>query len=163
MARRGRASAALATAAIGSFVAGTLGIVALTFVAKPIGIDQLTGQSRLTFGVEQLGNGIYVVIVAVGLFAVGEALHIAAKLRKGDDEELLDPDQAAEELADPDHTRPARWLGREDVKRSWKPWVRGAAIGFPFGALPAGGAELPTFLSRRSASIRCRAASSRCS
>jgi TctA family transporter len=36
------------------------------------------------------------VIVAVGLFAVGEALHMAAKLRKVDDEELLDPDQAAE-------------------------------------------------------------------
>ena len=194
MAKRGRARAALATAALGSFVAGTLGIVALTFVAKPmadlavqfraqdylalallafasvttlvgrsmirgwaslsvgimlgcVGIDSLTGQSRLTFGVDQLGNGIDIVIVAVGLFAAGEALHVASKLRKSDDEELLDPDQAAEELADPDHMRPARWLGRSDVKRSWKPWLRGAAIGFPFGALPAGGAELPTFLS----------------
>ena len=46
-----------------------------------VGIDQLTGQSRLTFGVDQLGNGIDIVIVAVGLFAVGEALHMAAKLR----------------------------------------------------------------------------------
>src|SRR5262249_426488 len=32
-------------------------------------------------------------------------------------------------------------------KRSWKPWLRGAAIGFPIGAMPAGGAEIPTFLS----------------
>ena len=87
-------------------------------------------------------------IVAVGLFAVGEALHMAAKLRKGDDEELLDPDQAAEELDDPEHVQPAPLAEpRETVKRSWKPWLRGAAIGFPFGALPAGGAELPTFLS----------------
>jgi putative tricarboxylic transport membrane protein len=194
MAKRGRARAALATAAIGSFVAGTLGIVALTFVAQPmadlavqfraqdylalallafasvttlvgrslirgwaslsvgillgcVGIDQLTGQSRLTFGVDQLGNGIDIVIVAVGLFAVGEALHMAAKLRKSGRDELLDPDQAAEELDDAEHTSPARWLGRADVKRSWRPWLRGAAIGFPFGALPAGGAELPTFLS----------------
>ena len=194
MAKRGRARAALATAAIGSFVAGTIGIIALTLVAKPmaslavqfrpqdylalallafasvttlvgrsairgwasltvgiligcVGIDELTGQSRLTFGVDQLGNGIDIVIVAVGLFAVGEALHMAAKLRKGDDEELLDPDQAAEELDDPEHIPPARWLSRTDVRRSWKPWLRGAAIGFPFGALPAGGAELPTFLS----------------
>ena len=38
-------------------------------------------------------------------------------------------------------------MGREDWKRSWKPWLRGTAYGFPFGALPAGGAELPTFLS----------------
>ena len=31
--------------------------------------------------------------------------------------------------------------------RSWKPWFRGAFLGFPIGALPAGGAEIPTFLS----------------
>ena len=46
-----------------------------------VGIDQLTGQTRLTFGVDQLGNGVNIVIVAVGLFAVGEALHMASKLR----------------------------------------------------------------------------------
>jgi putative tricarboxylic transport membrane protein len=194
MAKRGRARAALATAAIGSFVAGTIGVIALTLVAQPmadlavqfraqdylalallafasvttlvgrsairgwasltvgiligcVGIDQLTGQSRLTFGVDQLGNGIDIVIVAVGLFAVGEALHMASKMRRGDKEELLDPDQAAEELADEEHIRPARWLSRSDARRSWKPWLRGTALGFPFGALPAGGAELPTFLS----------------
>jgi putative tricarboxylic transport membrane protein len=31
--------------------------------------------------------------------------------------------------------------------RSWKPWLRGTAIGFPTGVLPAGGSEIPTFLS----------------
>jgi putative tricarboxylic transport membrane protein len=31
--------------------------------------------------------------------------------------------------------------------RSWKAWIRGALIGFPLGALPAGGAEIPTFIS----------------
>jgi Tripartite tricarboxylate transporter TctA family len=38
-------------------------------------------------------------------------------------------------------------MGKSDWKRSWKPWLRGTAFGFPFGALPAGGAEIPTFLS----------------
>jgi putative tricarboxylic transport membrane protein len=33
------------------------------------------------------------------------------------------------------------------LARSWKPWLRGTALGFPFGAVPAGGAEIPTFLS----------------
>jgi putative tricarboxylic transport membrane protein len=141
MARRGRARAALATAAIGSFVAGTIGIVLLTVMAEPVadlavkfraqdyfaltllafasvtaltstslirgmaslsiglligfvGIDQLTGQSRLTFGVDQLGNGIDIVIVAVGLFAVGEALHMASKLRTAGGEELVRPEDA---------------------------------------------------------------------
>jgi putative tricarboxylic transport membrane protein len=183
MAKRGRARAALATAAIGSFVAGTIGIVLLTLLAKPVadlavkfraedyfmltllafasvtaltsrslirgylslalglligfvGIDQLTGQSRLTFGVDQLGNGIDIVIVAVGLFAVGEALHMASKLRSEGEEELVQPQEER-----------GRWLSPEDWRRSWPSWLRGAGIGFPFGALPAGGAEVPTFLS----------------
>ena len=36
--------------------------------------------------------------------------------------------------------------GRE-WRRSWPAWLRGTAIGFPFGAIPAGGSEIPTFLS----------------
>ena len=38
-------------------------------------------------------------------------------------------------------------MSREDWARSWKPWLRGTAIGFPIGAMPAGGAEIGTFLS----------------
>jgi putative tricarboxylic transport membrane protein len=38
-------------------------------------------------------------------------------------------------------------MSRTDWARSWKPWLRGTLIGFPLGALPAGGAEIPTFLS----------------
>jgi putative tricarboxylic transport membrane protein len=181
MAKRGRAGPALATAAIGSFVAGTVGILLLTSVAQPvadlavqmqppdyfavtvlafvavtalvgrslirgmlslflglfiglIGIDQVSGQSRLTFGVEQLNSGVDVVLVAVGLFAVGEALYIAARLRHAPEDELVP-------------VRGAKWLSRDDARRSWRPWLRGAAIGFPFGAMPTGGAEIPTFLS----------------
>ncbi|MBM7770716.1 putative tricarboxylic transport membrane protein [Actinokineospora baliensis] len=97
-----------------------------------VGLDEMTGQQRLTFGSLQLADGIDVVIVAVGLFAVGESLWVALHLRR----------------------RPAQpipvgraWLGRDDLRRAWKPWLRGPLIGFPFGALPAGGAEIPTFLS----------------
>jgi putative tricarboxylic transport membrane protein len=39
------------------------------------------------------------------------------------------------------------WMTRQDWGRSWKAWLRGAFIGFPIGAMPAGGAEIPTFLS----------------
>jgi len=38
-------------------------------------------------------------------------------------------------------------MTREDWQRSWPAWLRGTMFGFPFGALPAGGAEIPTFLS----------------
>ena len=97
-----------------------------------IGLDEMTGQSRLTFGSLELADGVDVVIVAVGLFAVGESLWIASRLRHTQDGPLP-------------VGRP--WLGREDLKRTWKPWLRGPLIGFPFGAIPAGGAEIPTFLS----------------
>ncbi|MGW0192516.1 tripartite tricarboxylate transporter permease [Nonomuraea sp. NPDC003201] len=179
MARRGRAAQALATAAIGSFVAGTIA-TALLVVAAPavvsfaisfgpedyfalailaftavssvlsrsvvrglaslglglviglIGIDQQTGQARLTMGIPQLLDGIDVVIVAVGLFALGEALYVASRLRH-DMPEVVPVGRA--------------WMGRADWRRSWFPWLRGTALGFPFGALPGGGAEIPTFLS----------------
>lgn len=38
-------------------------------------------------------------------------------------------------------------MTRADWARSWKPWLRGTAIGFPIGAMPAGGAEIGTLLS----------------
>jgi len=180
MAKRGRAAAALATAAIGSFVAGTIGTLGLTFLAPPlvefalkfgpadyfslmivafiavsavlgasvlrgltslalgillglIGIDLQTGQARFTFGILELLDGINVIVVAVGLFAVGETLYLAARPLQKDEEALQLKGRA--------------WMTKEDWKRSWKPWLRGSFIGFPFGALPAGGAEVPTFLS----------------
>ncbi len=97
-----------------------------------VGMDYTTGQPRLTFGIPLLSDGLDVVVVAVAIFAVGEALWVAAHLRR----------TAA-------HIIPVGkpWMGKDDWKRSWRPWLRGTAYGFPFGALPAGGAEIPTFLS----------------
>lgn len=92
----------------------------------------MTGQQRLTFGSLHLADGVDVVIVAVGLFAIGEALWVAAHLRRRPPEPIP-------------VGRP--WLGRADLRRTWKSWARGPFIGFPFGAIPAGGAEIPTFLS----------------
>ena len=39
------------------------------------------------------------------------------------------------------------YMTRDEWSRSWKAWLRGAVLGFPIGAMPAGGAEIPTFLS----------------
>jgi putative tricarboxylic transport membrane protein len=182
MARAGRGAAALATAAIGSFVAGTLATVALTFMAPVIadvavqlgdpdyfalmvvafitvgallgssvprglaslslglflglvGTDTLTGQQRFTFGVPNLADGIDVVVVAVGLFAVGEALYVGSRMRHGKIQVI------------PVEKGWRTWMKPDDWRRSWKPWLRGAAIGFPVGTIPAGGADVATFLS----------------
>ena len=119
-----------------SLVRGLLSLAVGLFIGL-VGIDQLTGQSRLTFGVDQLGNGIDIVIVAVGLFAVGEALLHGGRAAPGAARRSCSRPRARGALAARDGL----------CRRSWKPWLRGTAIGFPFGALPAGGAEIPTFLS----------------
>jgi putative tricarboxylic transport membrane protein len=180
MARQGRGAAALTTAAIGSFVAGTLATIGLTFFAPLlasvalefgpaeyfaltvvafaavtsllgasltrglfslflglalglVGIDQLTGNARFSFGIPQLLDGIDVVILVIGLFAVGETLYQA--WQHGRDE--------IEMVKLHDFTG----MNREEWRRSWKPWLRGTAIGFPLGVLPMGGSVIPTFLS----------------
>ncbi|HLV82233.1 MAG TPA: tripartite tricarboxylate transporter permease [Devosia sp.] len=180
MARSGRGAAALATAAIGSFVAGTIATLLLTFAApviaeiafyfKPadyfaliilaftsvavvmgrsrvrgfislfiglalgvVGIDKMTGAARLTFGVPGLFDGIELTVVLVSLFAVGEILYVASRYRRG--------------AGDTTALKGQTWMTKQDWKRSWKPWLRGTALGFPMGALPAGGSEIPTMLS----------------
>ncbi len=179
MARSGRAGAALATSAIGSFVAGTIATVLVTLFAPwvanaavqlgppeyfclmllafttvsavlgksalrgitalfiglaigLVGIDQITATVRYTGGVPEFMDGIEVVLVAVGLFAVGEALYSA--LYEGKSTSSIQSSGRVH-------------MTREEWRRSWPAWLRGTAFGFPFGTIPAGGAEIPTFLS----------------
>ena len=98
-----------------------------------VGIDLQTGQARFTMGVMELLDGIDTVVVAVGLFAIGETLYAAAR-HKFEKEEIYGLVGSI-------------WMSAEDWGRSWKPWLRGTLLGFPIGALPAGGSEIPTFLS----------------
>jgi putative tricarboxylic transport membrane protein len=179
MAKSGRAGAALATSAIGSFVAGTIATVLVTLFAPLVaayavrlgppeyfllmvlafttvtavlgkstlrgfaslgvglalglvGIDQITGQARYTGGIPELMDSLEVVLVAVGLFAVGEALYMV--LYEG---RTVETQNRMSKV----HMTVAEW------KRSWPAWLRATAIGFPFGTIPAGGSEIPTFLS----------------
>ena len=180
MARNGRAGAALATAAIGSFMAGTIATAILAFTAPSIadlaikvgaadyvalmllafttvssllgssqirgfialsvglvlglvGADLQSGLARLTFGNMSAVEGIETVPVIVAIFALGEALYIASRYKKVGWNILPMKGKAL--------------MTRDDWKRSWKPWIRGTAIGFPLGVIPAGGSEVPTFLS----------------
>ena len=47
-----------------------------------VGIDQLTGDARFSFGIPQLLDGIDVVILVIGLFAVGETMFQAWQSRR---------------------------------------------------------------------------------
>ncbi len=180
MAKAGRAGPALATSALGSFVAGTIATILLTLLAPLVvelalkfgpadyfalmvfafitvaavlghstvrgltslflglllglvGIDSQTGQARFAFGVPELLDGVDVVVLAVGLFAVGEALYVAA--------------YQSRVQATLERLRGSLLMSGSDFRRSWPAWLRATAIGFPFGTIPAGGAEIPTFLS----------------
>jgi len=179
MAKNGRAGAALATSAIGSFVAGTIATILVTLFAPIVavyavqlgppeyfmlmmlafctvsavlgkstlrgltalflglaiglvGLDQITAQVRYTAGVPEFMDGIEVVLVAVGLFAVGECFYTA--LYDGRTQQQMNRMGSV-------HMTKSEW------KRSWPAWLRGTFIGFPFGTVPAGGSEIPTFLS----------------
>src|SRR5574337_1275338 len=179
MAKHGRAGAALATAAIGSFVAGTIATVLVTFAAPIVaeyavrlgppeyfllmvlafctvsavlggstlrgltalfvglamglvGIDQITGQARYTLGIPEMMDGLEVVLIAVGLFAVAEALHV-----------VLFEGKAVETQ----NKLTKVHMTRDEWRRSWPAWIRATFIGMPFGTIPVGGSEIPTFIS----------------
>ena len=179
MAKSGRAGAALTTAAIGSFVAGTIATVLVTLFAPIVanyavllgppeyfclmllafttvsavlgksvlrgmtalflgigmglvGIDQISGATRYTGGIPEFFDGLEVVLIAVGLFAVGETLYTA--LYEGRSTSQM-------------NTVGKVHMTRGEWRRSWPAWLRGTAIGFPFGTIPAGGSEIPTFVS----------------
>ena len=179
MAKNGRAGAALATSAIGSFVAGTIATVLVTLFAPIVanyavllgppeyfclmllafttvsavlgksvlrgitalflgigmglvGIDQISGATRYTGGIPEFFDGLEVVLIAVGLFAVGETLYTA----------LYEGRSTAQM-----NTVGKVHMTRSEWRRSWPAWLRGTAIGFPFGTIPAGGSEIPTFVS----------------
>ncbi len=179
MARKGRGGAALAIAAVGSYIAGSVSIVGLMLLAPPlaafalrfgppeytalyvlgllvlaymssgsmlkslamaalglllgmIGIDQMTGYFRYAYGVVELGDGLGVVPVAVGLFGIAEILATAGQptpptVIKPKLRELL----------------PSRQEWRE---ANWPIW-RGTVLGFFIGILPGSAHIISSFVS----------------
>jgi putative tricarboxylic transport membrane protein len=121
------------SAAFGGSV--TRGLTAL-FIGLTIGLvgtDKLTGQVRLAFGVPEMSDSISIAIVAVGLFAIGETMFLAS--------------QHINHKTKAEAVKGSVWLNWGDLKRCIGPYIRGTGLGFLFGPLPTGGAEIPTFLS----------------
>src|SRR5262249_19349477 len=160
MAQKGRAGAALCIAAVGSWIAGTFGVIMLTLIAPPLAafalrfgppeytallvlgliflaymsstslprtllmacfgllLGTITGHFRSSFDIAELGDGIGIVPVAIGLFGLGEILStpsatvvgkvIAPKLRQ-----LLP--------------------NRQEWRQSAMPIARGSVLGFLIG------------------------------
>jgi putative tricarboxylic transport membrane protein len=179
MTQRGRAGPALAIAAIGSFVAGTLSVIALMLLAPTlasfalrfgppeytalltmgllvlsymsggsmlktlamatvglllgvIGIDAMSGYTRFNYGLPELGDGIGIVPVAVGLFGLSEILMTAGQA-------TMPPAQ-----------RPTlRQLvpSADEMRLSAGPIARGSLIGFLIGIIPGAAHIISSFVS----------------
>lgn len=98
-----------------------------------VGVDAVTGTERFTMGSPQLFDGISLVTVTVAVLALGEVIYVASRVRR-------DPSNL--------ETRAAgrAWLSGREFREALPAWGRGTVIGLPFGVIPAGGAEVPTFL-----------------
>jgi putative tricarboxylic transport membrane protein len=179
MAQKGRAGAALAIAAVGSFIAGTLSVVALMLLAPPlatfalrmgppetfallllgllvlaymsggsmlkslamaalglllgmVGIDQMSGYFRFAYGVVELGDGLGVVPLAVGLFGLAEVLLTAGRptpprVQKPRLSELLP--------------------SRGEWRQAAGPIGRGTGLGFLIGVIPGSAHIISSFVS----------------
>ena len=179
MARQGKAGKALATAAIGSFVAGTFATVLLALFAPPLaeialqfgaaeyfslmvvglvasvvlasgsllqafgmivlgllmgmaGTDVNSGMERYTFDTPYMAEGINFVILAMGMFGLGEII-------KNLEEEHLRSAMVSKVQG--------LLPNKEDLKRMAWPIVRGTGLGSLLGLLPGGGAMLASFAS----------------
>ncbi len=179
MARKGRAGAALCISAVGSWIAGTFGVIVLTVVAPPlatialkfgppeytallvlgliflaymsstslvrtllmactglmfgmIGIDNMTGHFRYSFNIAELGDGIGIVPVAVGLFGLGEILATPSHKVTG---EVITP-KFRELLPNRQEWRESAW-----------PIARGTVLGFIIGIIPGSAHIISSFLS----------------
>lgn len=180
MAQKGRAGAALAVSAVGSFIAGTISILGLMVAAlflsdialrfgppeffaigvcglillmrlsggsllkafimilvgmalSTVGVDFLTGIERFTYGIQDLGQGIEFLPVAMGLFGIAEVLITAEQ------KEFSQPVQKVS-------LRELLPTGRE-WKRSIPPMFRGSFLGFIIGLIPGPSPVIATFVS----------------
>ncbi len=179
MTLKGRGGAALAIAAIGSFIAGTLSIVGLMLLAPPlaalalrfgppeyfgllalgllvlaflsggavaktlamaalglflgtIGIDLMSGFFRFQYGLHELGDGIGIIPVAVGLFGISEIL-----LTLGQKEPPQVQKPTLRELLP----------SRRELRDSVGPIGRGTVLGFLIGIIPGSAHIISSFVS----------------
>src|SRR5262249_35246861 len=112
----------------------SLAMVALGLLLGIVGNDVNTGIGRFTFGVNELTDGIGFVVVAVGVFAVGEIIS-----------NLGDPETPEVFAAKVSHLFPTK----EDMRQSIGPIIRGTGLGAFFGVLPGTGpavASLSSYL-----------------
>ena len=105
----------------------------LGLAISTIGTDRLVGVERFTFGINDLGQGVEFLPVAMGLFGIAEVMIAAAE--KDEDYKLIQF-----KMRDLLPTR-------EELRRSFAPIIRGSFLGFFIGLLPGPSPVISTFIS----------------
>jgi putative tricarboxylic transport membrane protein len=99
-----------------------------------MGTDLFSSVSRFTFGRMELLSGVDFIVVAIGVFALGEVL---GNMEKREDAQLLPMPKGLRNLL-------PTWQDMKDCRFAF---VNGSVIGFLVGCLPGGGSTIASFLS----------------
>src|SRR6266700_885290 len=110
----------------------SLAMVAFGLLLGIVGTDVNTGVQRFTFGISDLSDGIGFIVVAVGVFAIGEIIN-----------NLSEAGERVVFASKVTHLFPTF----DDMKQSIGPIIRGTAIGSFFGVLPGTGPAIASFSS----------------
>jgi putative tricarboxylic transport membrane protein len=116
----------------GGSIVKNLSMIALGLMVGMIGIDQMSGYFRFSYGITALGDGVGLVPVAVGLFGISEILATAGS---PDIREVLKP-----RLRD-------LLPSKQDLRDSVGPIGRGTVLGFLIGIIPGSAHIISTFVS----------------
>jgi TctA family transporter len=110
-----------------------IAMVILGVLLGLVGADIETGETRFTFGIANLYEGVNLVAIAMGLFGVSEVIASIREIRTG--RAPLNSVSLWSMIPTAD-----------DVRRSWLPMLRGSTIGSFFGALPGTGGVVASFM-----------------
>jgi len=109
-----------------------IGMVLLGLLLGLVGTDVNSGSARYTFDMPEIADGINFVIVAMGMFGIGE---IVRNLEHDESRNLVM--KKVQGLM----------LNKDDFKRIIAPVLRATGLGSILGILPGGGAMLASFAS----------------
>jgi putative tricarboxylic transport membrane protein len=115
-----------------SSVDTTIGMATLGVLFGTVGTDVASGLERFTFGFSDLGDGISFVAVGIGFFAIAE---IISQVGAGERRSGI--------VAKVTGLLPTR----RDLAASWRPILRGTALGGVLGILPGTGPLVCSFAS----------------
>src|SRR5699024_7871678 len=104
---------------------------AIGLLLATIGRDPLTGVDRFTFGSNNMADGIDFVIIAMGIFGVGEILY-----------NMTMPTGTSSSTPSFKRALPSR----KDLRESGGAISRGSVLGFILGILPGGGAAVSSLV-----------------